>query len=152
MSVTSKKAMLIGGTAIILGCVGFLFYGGIDSNLVYFLTPSELTAQGDDGFEKPVRLGGQVVPGSVQWNAEAIDLQFKMTDNTSTVLVHSEKAPPQMFREGMGVIVEGKMARNGVFKSTNVMVKHSNEYKAPHGTEKPQDAYKTLLEDSRPRT
>ena len=131
---------------IVLGGFGYLIYGGLDDNLVYFLTPSELMAKGDSATDKPVRLGGMVVPGTVQWDAEKIDLRFKMTDTQgSTIEVHSQKAPPQMFREGQGVVVEGRLSRDGVFQSTSLMVKHSNEYKHPEGAEKAEDAYKTLI-------
>jgi cytochrome c-type biogenesis protein CcmE len=130
---------------IVLGGFGYLVYGGLDDNLVYFLTPSELMAKGDSAEDKPVRLGGMVVPGSVKWDADNIDLRFTMTDTKGTIQVHSKKAPPQMFREGQGVIVEGRLHRSGVFESTSLMVKHSNEYKAPHDAEKPEDTYKTLI-------
>jgi cytochrome c-type biogenesis protein CcmE len=130
---------------IVLGGFGYLIYGGLDDNLVYFLTPSELTAKGDSAHGKPVRLGGMVVPGTVKWDAEAIDLRFTLADAKGKMEVHSRKAPPQMFREGQGVIVEGRLGRDGVFQATSLMVKHSNEYKAPEHAEKPQDAYKTLI-------
>ena len=130
---------------IVLGGFGYLIYGGLDDNLVYFLTPSELQAKGDSARDKPVRLGGMVVPGTVKWNAQAIDLRFTLADTKGTIEVHSKKAPPQMFREGQGVVVEGRLNRAGVFESTSLMVKHSNEYKAPEHAEKPQDAYKTLI-------
>ena len=61
--------------------------------------------------------------------------------------MHSKGAPPQMFRDGMGVVVEGKYARDGVFESSSLMVKHSNEYRAPKDGEKPADAYKSLIKD-----
>jgi cytochrome c-type biogenesis protein CcmE len=130
---------------VLLGGFGYLVYGGIDENLVYFLTPSELMAKGESAHGKPVRLGGMVVPGSVKWDADAIELKFRMTDNKTHLDVHSEKAPPQMFREGQGVIVEGKLTKAGVFESSSLMVKHSNEYKAPEHAEKPEEAYKTLI-------
>lgn len=130
---------------IVLGGFGYLVYGGIDDNLVYFLTPTELMAKGESAADKPVRLGGMVVPGSVRWDADKIDLRFTLADNEGTIEVHSQKAPPQMFREGQGVVVEGRLGKDGVFQSTNLMVKHSNEYKHPEGGEKPEDAYKTLI-------
>lgn len=130
---------------VVLGGFGYLIYGGLDDNLVYFLTPSELMAKGDSAHGKPVRLGGMVVPGTVKWDAKTIDLRFTLSDNKGKIDVHSKKAPPQMFREGQGVVVEGRLANNGVFESTSLMVKHSNEYKAPHDAEKPEDAYKTLI-------
>ncbi len=83
---------------IVLGGFGYLIYGGLDENLVYFLTHSELMAKGDSAQDKPVRLGGMVVPGSVKWDAKTIDLRFTLSDSKGTILVHSQKAPPQMFR------------------------------------------------------
>jgi cytochrome c-type biogenesis protein CcmE len=144
-----KKIAALGAAVVVLGGFAYLLYGGIGNSLVYFLTPSELTAKGEKVYGAPVRLGGQIVPGSVVWKAETIDLRFKMTDGKQTVAVHSTKAPPQMFRDGMGVVVEGKLARNGVFESNNLMVKHSNEYKPPHAGQKPEDMYKTLIRESR---
>jgi cytochrome c-type biogenesis protein CcmE len=129
---------------IVLAAFGYLLYGGIGNNLVYFLTPAELLAKGDTVVDRPVRLGGQVVPGSVGWNAEQIDLRFMVQDAKAKVSVHATKAPPQMFKEGQGVVVEGKYTRSGWFEATNLMVKHSNEYRAPQG-EKPEETYKTLI-------
>ena len=130
--------------AAIAGAFAYLVYGGIGENLVYFLTPEELMARGDRAYDVPVRLGGQVVPGSVVWNAEQVDLRFNISDGVKTVPVHSTGAPPQMFRDGIGVVVEGRYHRGGVFESTSVMVKHSNEYRAPKPGEKPAEMYRSL--------
>lgn len=140
-----RKIGVVLTSLIILGGFGYLMWGGIDSNLVYFLTPTELMAKGDTVVDKPVRLGGMVVPGSVKWNAEALDLRFVLKDSKGSVNVHSRKAPPQMFREGQGVVVEGRLNRGGTFEATTLMVKHSNEYKAPHQGQTPQEAYKSLV-------
>lgn len=138
----------IGAAAVILGGFGFLLYGGIGENLVYFLTPSELLERGERAYDAPVRLGGQVAPGSVEWNAEALDLRFRLTDGSAQVVVHSTGAPPQMFRDGIGVVVEGRLTRSGVFESTNLMVKHSNEYHPPAPGERPEEMYRTLIRES----
>jgi cytochrome c-type biogenesis protein CcmE len=134
--------------AAIVGTFAYLVYGGIGENLVYFLTPEELVARGERAYDVPVRLGGQVVPGSVQWNAEAVDLRFAITDGAKTIPVHSSGAPPQMFRDGIGVVVEGRYHRGGAFESTSVMVKHSNEYRAPKHGEKPAEMYRSLTTGS----
>jgi cytochrome c-type biogenesis protein CcmE len=142
-----KKA--IGGVfalVIVLSGFGYLMYGGIGENLVYFHTPGELLARGPDVYERPIRLGGQVVPGTVRWNADELDLRFTLIDEDVTIDVISRKAPPAMFREGQGVIVEGKLNRNGVFESSNLMVKHSNEYAPPQDHEElPADKYRDLI-------
>jgi cytochrome c-type biogenesis protein CcmE len=63
------------------------------------------------------------------------------------VQAHAKGAPPQMFREGIGVVVEGELASNGVFECDRVMVKHSNEYRAPEEGVAAKDLYRTLDEE-----
>ena len=147
MSIRGKRIGMGVAALAILGTFGFLIYGGIGENLVYFLTPQELFARGDKAYDVPLRLGGQVVPGSVEWNADKVDLRFKISDGVQTVAVHSSGAPPQMFRDGIGVVVEGRYNRAGVFESTSVMVKHSNEYRAPKHGEKPAEMYRSLTKE-----
>ena len=141
----SKRNLIIGGAVVFVGAFGYLLFGGIGSNLVYFLTPSELLAKGTAVYDTPLRLGGQVVPGSVQWNAANVDLRFMMQDGKAQVAVHSHGAPRRMFRDGIGVVVEGKYEANGTFEATNLLVKHSNEYKPPKDGMKPSEMYKSLM-------
>jgi len=68
-----------------------------------------------------------------------------VTDGSGDINVKSRGAPPQMFRDGMGVVVEGRYMTNGVFDCKNLMVKHSNEYRPPKPGETPQAMYKTLM-------
>lgn len=143
----NRRMMGIFGAVLVLGGFGFLVWGGLGSNIVYFLTPSELLARGDAAYETPVRLGGNVVPGSIEWNAQAMDLRFRVSDDTDTLDVHSTGAPPAMFKDTMGVIMEGSYSRDGVFMSTNLMVQHSNEYKAPPEGHRPVDTYRTLIRE-----
>lgn len=140
-----KKAIIIGGAAVIVAAFAYLLYGGLDKNIVYFLTPHELLAKGTKAVDVPVRLGGQVKPGSVKWNDTTLALHFVVTDGTSEIAVDSKGAPPQMFRDGMGVVVEGRYGANGTFNCTNLMVKHSNEYRPPKAGDGPQQMQKTLI-------
>lgn len=141
-----RRSALVVAAVILLGAFGFLLYGGIDSNVVFFLTPQELLARGTAAYDVPVRLGGLVQPGSVKWDAATMDLRFVVTDSGGeAVTVHSTGAPPQMFRDGMGVVVEGRYSRDGVFQSTSLMVKHSNEYRKPEHGGRPQEMYKSLM-------
>lgn len=141
---TGRQSALV-AVIVVLGAFGWLLYGNLDKNIVFFLTPQELLAKGVDGYEVPVRLGGQVKPGSVQWDAKTLDLRFAITDGTGEIAVRSKGAPPQMFRDGMGVVVEGRYERSGLFQATNLLVKHSNEYHPPKAGEKPQEMYKSLI-------
>jgi cytochrome c-type biogenesis protein CcmE len=140
-----RRAAMAVAVVIIVAAFGFLLYGGIDKNVVFFLTPQELLARGPSAYDVPVRLGGLVAPGSVKWDADKLDLRFVVTDSGGqSVNVHSTGAPPQMFRDGMGVVVEGRYHRSGVFESTNLMIKHSNEYRKPEHGGRPQEMYKSL--------
>ena len=142
-----RRSALVVAVVIIVGAFGFLLYGNIDSNVVFFLTPQELLQRGTAAYDVPVRLGGQVQPGSIQWDAQTLDLRFVVADTggSQVIPVRSSGAPPQMFRDGMGVVVEGRYRRDGTFESTNLMVKHSNEYRKPEHGERPQQMYQSLM-------
>jgi len=143
-----KRAWIIGGAAVIVAVFAWLLFGGLQKNVVFFLTPKELLAKGNEGVGVPMRLGGQVKPGSVKWNAQTLDLRFTVTDGAREMQVHSTGAPPQMFRDGMGVVVEGRVGTAGVFDATGLMVKHSNEYRPPKPGEEAHEKYKTLIQQS----
>lgn len=140
-----KVAVFVIAGAIVAGSFGYLMLGGLEDNVVYFLTPQELLDRGDGAYGKAVRIGGQVAPGSVQWDAKTLDLRFRVKDGASEVVVHSKGAPPQMFRDGMGVVVEGKYGSDKVFQSKNLIIRHSEEYRAPKPGERPQEMYRSLL-------
>jgi cytochrome c-type biogenesis protein CcmE len=105
--------------------------GGINKNLVYYWTPSDLHAAGDKAYGASIRLGGMVAGGSVKNRTGTSGVEFDVKDATGIVHVKSAGVPPQMFRENIGVVVEGTMTRNGYFQCNRLMVSHNNEYKAP---------------------
>jgi cytochrome c-type biogenesis protein CcmE len=125
-----SRLVLIG--ALVAAAVGFAVIAGsgISRNLVYYWTPTDLTHAGDKAYGATIRLGGQVAPGSVHMTNDSA-LDFDVTDRKTTVHVRSTGVPPQMFREGIGVVVEGTMTRAGYFQSDRLMVSHNNEYRAP---------------------
>lgn len=134
------------------GFVAYMAFGDIGENLVYFWDVEQLLEKGDDALGATVRLGGVVQPGTMKWDAEAIDLRFKisMTPDANDpvhVSVQAKDAPPQMFREGIGVVVEGSYDGK-FFHADRVIVKHSNEYQPPAEGEKPQELYQTLMDES----
>ena len=140
----SKKLWAAFGLLAVIASIGMLIMGGLSDNVVYFLTPSELEARGTEAVDEPLRLGGQVKPGSVLWDAEELDLTFAVQDSLGEVGVRYTGAQPSMFREGIGVVLEGSMQDDGTFAATNLMVKHSNEYKAPHGDSIPEMMYESI--------
>lgn len=123
--------------ALAAAAIGFAVIAGsgISKNLVYYWTPSDITRAGEKAFGATIRLGGQVAPGTVRMlNGSA--LEFDVTDRSHIVHVKSSGSPPQMFREGIGVVVEGTMVRGGYFQSDRLMVSHNNEYRAPKAGQK----------------
>jgi cytochrome c-type biogenesis protein CcmE len=101
------------------------------SNIVYYWGPAELEAARERAVGASIRLGGQVVPGSVA-RREGEGLTFLVSDAHAMIRVRTRAVPPQMFREGIGVVVEGTLDRDGVFEGTRLLVSHGNEYRAPH--------------------
>jgi len=129
-------ALLVAG-----GGLAFLALGNLGANLVYYWTPGEMLSHGDQAYGPTIRLGGVVVPGTIHWDAVKTDLEFVIADShapgAKNVVVHAREIPPQMFRDGIGVVVEGTFSKTQRFESNRLMVNHSNEYRAPKPGEKP---------------
>ena len=119
-------AILIGAAAL-----GFVSMGNLGENLVYYWNPTQLVEAGDKSIGATIRLGGVVKGGTVDWQPDEEALAFVVSDGAEEVSVECSGAPPQMFREGIGVVVEGQLQRDGVFRSDRLLVKHDNEYRAP---------------------
>lgn len=109
---------------------------GINKNLVYYWTPTDLHANGEKAYGATIRLGGMVAKNSIR-NVGGSAVEFDVKDATRVVHVKTSTVPPQMFRENIGVVVEGTMTPAGHFESRRLMVSHSNEYRAPDDHEKP---------------
>jgi cytochrome c-type biogenesis protein CcmE len=142
-----RSGVALAGVVVVVAGFIYLLSGGIGDNLVFFRTPGELAALGTDAVGAPMRLGGLVKAGSVQWDAQALDLRFVVQDSTGEIAVRAHDTPPPMFREGQGVVVEGRYTADGVFEADNLMVKHSNEYRAPAPGEDPKALYRSLVRE-----
>lgn len=139
-----RRKLLLGGAVIALA-LAYMIYAGVTQSMVYFVTPSELSAAPVTG--KAYRLGGMVAPGSVVWEPRTLDLAFAVTDGKATVRVRHKGTPPDLFGEGRGAVVEGSWTSEGYFRATLIMAKHSEEYQAPHDQADP--GYKELLRSLR---
>jgi cytochrome c-type biogenesis protein CcmE len=128
-----RKTRLFMVGAILVAAIAFavIAASGINQNLVYYWTPTQLHASGDKAYGATIRLGGMVAPGSLVKIGGGTGVEFDVKDGAKVVHVRSTSVPPQMFRENIGVVVEGTMTREGYFKSNRLMVSHNNEYKAP---------------------
>lgn len=142
----TRNRWIVGGAIIVAAVVAMSFIS-LNENLVYFYTPAEAHAKAASLEDQIIKVGGMVVPGTVQWRAEDLHLQFTMSDMQGHDIVVAHKGtPPDMFKEGQGVVVEGRIADAGkTFQSRKLMVKHSEEYKQP-GDHSTMD--KALLEQS----
>ncbi len=126
-----SRIFMIG--AFVVAAVAFVIIaaGGINKNLVYYWTPTDLHAAGDKAYGATIRLGGMVAPGSIKRGGGVTGVEFDVKDMGGQVHVRSAGVPPQMFRENIGVVVEGTMDRGGYFRCNRLMVSHNNEYRAP---------------------
>ena len=125
-----SRLFLLLSLAVAAIAFGVIATTGISKNLVYYWSPTDITHAGDKAYGATIRLGGQVAPGSIRMGNGSL-LDFDVTDHQHTIHVRSNGVPPQMFREGIGVVVEGTMVRGGYFQSDRLMVSHNNEYRAP---------------------
>ena len=146
----TTRNRLLALAALLVGGVGlsFVAFGNLGENLVYYWSPKEMLEQGEKAYGPTIRLGGVVKPGSIKWNEAHTTLEFHVTTDhkpeSVSVLVRSTEVPPQMFRERIGVVVEGTYDRSQVFSSNRLMVNHSNEYRAPRNSDDVKKLYETL--------
>ena len=125
-----RKRFIIGGL-IILAALSYIIYGGMQQAIVYFVTPSELKATERTSADKFLRMGGMVVKGSLQKDVKNLTYHFDLTDGNASVPVFFQGVPPDLFTEGKGAVVEGRIGSDGVFQATTIMAKHAEEY-SPH--------------------
>jgi cytochrome c-type biogenesis protein CcmE len=137
----SDKSRRILGIVLALTIAGAVFaylsLSTVGENLVYYWSPSELKAEGSKAVGAVVRLGGLVEPGTIDRAADGLTLHFAVTDGEQSVPVYAQAVPPAMFREGIGVVLEGRLGEDGTFNCNRLMVKHDNQYQAPADGEKP---------------
>lgn len=110
------------GTATALALIAF------QQNMLYFITPSEVSA-GSLPADKRFRIGGLVVEDSVQ--RDGVDVQFGLTDGNESVTVHYTGILPDLFREGQGIVALGVIRDSGVFHADEVLAKHDENYMPP---------------------
>jgi cytochrome c-type biogenesis protein CcmE len=109
---------------------GMITVSGISENIVYYWTPTDVHANGQKAYGASIRLGGMVAKGSIkQLGGSAVE--FVVHDGKNRIPVKTSTVPPQMFRENIGVVVEGTMVPGGYFQSSRLMVSHDNQYKPP---------------------
>ena len=128
---TRRLVLAVAAVAISAAVLAFLAFGGIGENLVYYWSPSELEDAGNEAIGATIRLGGLVEPGTVERSPDGLTTKFAVTDGGASVPIVTKSVPPAMFREGVGVVVEGTVRKDGSFETNRLLVKHDNQYRAP---------------------
>ncbi|OGB31970.1 MAG: cytochrome c biogenesis protein CcmE [Burkholderiales bacterium RIFCSPLOWO2_12_FULL_61_40] len=139
-----KRAALIGGGLAALGLAAYLVLNAFESNLVFFFTPSQI-ASGEAPRNRTFRVGGMVKDGSVK--RDNLTVAFVVTDTAKEVSVSYTGILPDLFREGKGVVAQGKLGNDGHFTATEVLAKHDENYMPPeaqHAVDQAQKSIKTL--------
>jgi len=139
-----KRLAAIGVGVAALGIVAALVLMAFQKNLVFFFTPSQVAAnEAPQG--RTFRIGGMVEKGSVK--RDGVEVRFIVTDTAKQMTVVYRGALPDLFREGKGVVAQGQLGSDGVFRAREVLAKHDENYMPPeaqHAVDQAQKAAKTL--------
>lgn len=124
-----RRGILIAGAVAVLAVAVGLVLVALRDSIVFFHTPSELSSKGIPVGQR-IRLGGLVANGSVKRSTGA-DVEFAVTDTIEQVTVRYRGVLPDLFREGQGVVTEGKLEEGRIFRADTVLAKHDENYMPP---------------------
>ena len=130
-----KKTSLILSIALVAGALGYLALGNFGENLVYFVTPSEVRAFSAEQSQQKIRVAGMVVKKSIKTQADPVGLTFELTDGEATIPVVFQGIPPDLFKEGRGIVAQGRLGADGMFVASEVLAKHDENYMPPEAAE-----------------
>ncbi len=140
MNTTQKRVGLIVGGLAILGVAASLILSAFEENIVFFFSPSQVAAnEAPEG--RAFRIGGFVEEGSVMRLEDGVTVRFVVTDTAASVPVTYRGTLPDLFKEGKGVVAQGKL-QSGVFHADQVLAKHDENYMPPEAEKAVQDAHK----------
>ncbi|SFP68886.1 cytochrome c-type biogenesis protein CcmE [Nitrosomonas cryotolerans] len=142
-----KKLAMIASGITALGIASILVLNAFQSNLVFFFSPTQVAAN-EAPVGKSFRIGGLVEEGSVKRDDSNVAVSFAVTDTAKTIPVVYTGILPDLFKEGKGVVAQGKMAANGIFEADEVLAKHDENYMPPEAAsalEQAAQAQKAVL-------
>lgn len=122
-----KRLALIAGGVAVIGIATILVLNAFQNNLVFFFTPTQVTA-GEAPTARTFRVGGMVQTGSVQRHSDGLTIRFVVTDTVKTIPVTYTGILPDLFSEGKGVVAQGKLDESGLFRAEEVLAKHDENY------------------------
>jgi len=141
-----KRMAAIGGGLAAIAVAAALVLNAFESNLVFFFTPTQV-ASGEAPKDRAFRVGGMVQVGSIKRAKDSLTVQFVVTDTAKHIPVTYTGILPDLFREGKGVVAQGRIGEDGVFRANEILAKHDENYmpaEAGSAIEKAQKAQKTL--------
>jgi len=139
---TKRAGWIVAGLAA-LGVAAALVLNAFQSNLVFFFTPSQVVSNGAPR-DRSFRIGGLVEAGSVVREKDALTVRFRVTDTAQTIPVVFTGILPDLFREGKGVVAQGKLASDGTFRASEVLAKHDENYMPPEAADALKKAGHTI--------
>ena len=122
----NKRIGLIAAGALLLSGAAYLVFSALEQNIAYFYEPSDALAA-DLTPETRIRLGGLVEDGSVK-TTDGVETIFRVTDGAASIPVSYTGILPDLFREGQGVVTQGRLTANGVFVADSILAKHDENY------------------------
>ena len=128
MSPRRKRLTIIVGILLAVSVATALVFNAFNSNLVFFFSPSQVAAH-EAPQNRLFRIGGMVVVGSLK--RDGVDVSFTVTDLVKSMPVNYRGPLPDLFKEGKGVVAEGKLGPDGVFTAKEVLAKHDENYMPP---------------------
>ncbi len=136
-----KRMAAIALGVVALGAAAALVLAAFQKNLVFFFTPSQVAAnEAPQG--RSFRIGGMVVPGSLK--REGVDVEFTVTDTAKSMRVTYRGQLPDLFREGKGVVAQGQLGADGMFRASEVLAKHDENYMPPEAADAVKRAQQTV--------
>lgn len=119
---------------VALGGAAALVLNAFQSNLVFFFSPTQV-AQKEAPLDRDFRLGGMVKTGSVERGSDGLTVKFVVTDNAQEIPVIFSGILPDLFKEGTGVVAQGRLTSGGLFEAAEVLAKHDEQYMPPEVAE-----------------
>ncbi|MDF8361271.1 cytochrome c maturation protein CcmE [Achromobacter anxifer] len=141
MKPRNKRIAVIAAGLAVIGIAAALVLNAFQSNLVFFFTPSQVSA-GEAPLERTFRVGGMVERGSLKRQSGQLDVQFVITDTAKTIPVIYSGILPDLFSEGKGVVVQGRLDSTGLFRAEEVLAKHDENYMPPEAQHALDEAQK----------
>jgi cytochrome c-type biogenesis protein CcmE len=141
-----KRLALIAGGVASIALAAALVLNAFRSNLVFFFTPSQIAA-GEAPKDRAFRIGGMVTAGSLKRQPDGLTVHFTVTDTAKSIPVVYRGILPDLFREGKGVVAQGRLATDGSFRADEVLAKHDENYMPPeaaHALEQAKKAQQTV--------